>query len=97
GSSRFMQRSSVLFPPPLGPITQTTLPRSIERFTPRSTWSLPKLLWMPSTTSIDSGSAAFTAKLPSGRHSPGLCLLARDEAVDDAREWNRDDDEHGRP
>src|SRR5918996_6436402 len=44
GSSRLMQRSSVLFPEPLAPITHATWPRASSRLTPRSTWRAPKLL-----------------------------------------------------
>ena len=37
-----MQRSSVVLPDPLGPMTHTTSPVLTSRSTPRNTWSVPK-------------------------------------------------------
>src|SRR4029450_5062504 len=86
GSSRLMQRNSVLLPLPLGPITQTTPPRSTDRSTPRSTCSLPKLLWTPSSRSIylDRGGA------------PHRKLLARNQIVHETGKRDRDDHEQER-
>ena len=78
GSSRLMQRSSVDLPEPLGPITQTTSPRSTSRLTPRRTSSLPKRLWTFSSRSIGpSGAAAPGRGCLSGRHpdTPGIPVV----------------------
>src|SRR5690242_8279930 len=53
-----MQRSSVVLPDPLGPITTTTSPAATDRETPRSTSSVPKRLEMPAIASIGRSSAA---------------------------------------
>jgi hypothetical protein len=46
-SSRFTQRSSVDFPEPDGPMTQTTSPCATWKSMPRSTWLSPKDLCSP--------------------------------------------------
>src|SRR5213593_418165 len=47
GSRKLMQRRSVLFPEPLGPIITTTSPKSTVRSRPRSTWSRRNHLCTP--------------------------------------------------
>src|SRR6478736_2957550 len=47
-----MQRSSVVLPDPLGPITTTTSPGCTDSDTPRSTSSVPKRFDTPTTSSI---------------------------------------------
>src|SRR3954467_913682 len=44
-SSRSRQRSAVLLPEPLAPISATISPGPTSKDTPRSTWFEPKLLW----------------------------------------------------
>ena len=44
-----MQRKSVLLPPPLGPMTTRTSPRSTFRVTSRNTRLVSKRFSMPST------------------------------------------------
>ena len=61
GSSRLTQRSSVLLPEPLGPITQTTEPFGTTRSIPRSTWRSPKRLCTPCSSSIGWDSEAVTS------------------------------------
>src|ERR1700733_6993235 len=48
----FTQRSSVVFPDPLGPITTTVSPRATCNDTPRSTSCAPKRLTMPDMSSM---------------------------------------------
>ncbi len=47
-----MQRSSVDFPEPDGPMMQTTSCRATSKSMPRSTSSLPKLLCKPSPSTM---------------------------------------------
>src|SRR6185312_9692363 len=47
-----MQRSSVVLPEPLGPITTTTSPVATVSDTPRSTSSVPNRLWILAISSI---------------------------------------------
>src|SRR5687768_14605078 len=63
GSSRLTQRSSVLLPLPLGPITTSTSPEATSRSIPSRTRLSPKLLRTPSrrTTGSAEGSAAGSA------------------------------------
>src|SRR6185369_149654 len=50
GSSRLIARHNVDLPEPDGPITTTTSPRAIDRFTSLSTWSSPNHLLTPLST-----------------------------------------------
>src|SRR5688500_14779964 len=52
-SSPLMQRSAVLLPDPLRPISATTCPFSTLSEIPCSTLSVPKLLWTSSTSTCD--------------------------------------------
>ena len=47
-----MQRRNVDLPEPDGPITHATSPGCTCRSTPRSTSVLPKLLWIPTASTI---------------------------------------------
>src|SRR5579863_6840022 len=47
-----MQRSSVVLPEPLGPITTTVSPTATDSDTPRSTVCVPKLFTTPDISSI---------------------------------------------
>src|SRR6476660_5175978 len=51
-SRKLMQRSRVVLPEPLGPITQTTSPVAISRSTPRRTCRSPKNLCTPAILTI---------------------------------------------
>src|SRR5580692_12369335 len=56
-----MQRSSVVLPESLGPITTTASPAATDSDTPRNTWLAPKFFTMPSIASIgrvDAGGAS---------------------------------------
>ena len=63
-SRRLMQRSSVLLPEPLAPISTTTSPRRTARSMPRSTSWSPNRLWM--------ASRLRTGSDPSRAHSAGI-------------------------
>src|SRR6478609_6689206 len=72
-SKRSMQRSAVLLPDPLRPITASTSPRSTVKSTPSSTFSLPKLLctFLSETTGELVGSACIlrmSCSLDDGAH-----------------------------
>src|SRR5438270_11875328 len=56
-----MQRSSVVLPEPLGPITTTTSPGATDRDTPRNPCTSPKDLLTPQTSSIGCGSTRRTS------------------------------------
>src|SRR3954469_16624011 len=55
------QRSSVVLPDPLGPITTTVSPRATVKETPRSTSLSPKRLTMPDIASTGRATAASVA------------------------------------
>ena len=88
GSSRFTQRSSVLFPLPLGPMTTSTSPSATLRSIPSRTRLSPKLLCTPSRRTIDSGAGS---PLPPPRRSPQppRCSPARSHPATMKREAHR--------
>src|SRR5580658_2525990 len=53
-----IQRNSVVFPEPLGPITTTVRPRGTDRETPRSTALAPNRLIRPRISSMGRGSVS---------------------------------------
>src|SRR5579871_5790858 len=50
-----MQRSNVVLPEPLGPMTTTASPGATASEIPRSTWLAPKLFTMPAIASMGRG------------------------------------------
>src|SRR5579862_8219195 len=58
-----IQRNSVVFPDPLGPITTTVRPRGTDNETPRNTWFSPNRFTTSRISSI--GRASVTGKDPS--------------------------------
>src|SRR5579885_540043 len=65
-----MQRSSVDFPLPEGPMMHTTSPGCTDSETPLSTWLWPKLLCISSSRIMSMGRASIVAWSPS-RGCPG--------------------------
>src|SRR5580704_8426764 len=61
-----MQRSSVVLPEPLGPITTTASPGATESDTPRSTWLAPKLFTTPVIASIGRAAAGAASMANEG-------------------------------
>ncbi len=62
-SSRQIQRASVLFPEPLGPITETTSPSFTERDMSSKTVRLPNDFFSPRTSKAGTDEDATSVKL----------------------------------
>src|SRR5215831_7814944 len=77
-----MQRSSVVLPEPLGPITTTTSPEATDNETPRSTSSAPKLLETSATSSIG---RSMTVEDPAFQVSAIECQCVTDAEVNRRR------------
>src|SRR5580658_2524010 len=86
-----MQRSKVVLPEPLGPITTTASPAATESDTPRSTWLAPKLFTMPAISSIGRAPPCGTSMSNEGASFKVLAIQC--QGVADAKVYHRRADE----
>ncbi len=90
GESRLMQRSSVLFPEPLGPSTQTTSPRLTVSSTPSRTTSSPKLLRISCSPRMEPSGAVLSSPVVGTTEPPsGLMRSPSGSGPADGRSYNR--------